>query len=120
MVNKLSRNQLKQLMANGVSVTEFEEGLHQVPWLDYWKPLRDSNREPRLDSFGMQMFEMVRLPADPFSLGHYLKKGFRVTPPDAKDEFTCPSCGKVCANKLGLYGHMRSHGDKLVKKGDKK
>lgn len=24
-------------------------------------------------------------------------------------EFVCPTCGKVCANALGLAAHMRSH-----------
>ncbi len=28
---------------------------------------------------------------------------------EATDGFKCEVCGKVCKNKLGLSGHMRSH-----------
>lgn len=26
-----------------------------------------------------------------------------------KSDLTCPVCGKVCKNRIGLMGHMRSH-----------
>ena len=34
-----------------------------------------------------------------------------LTPPD-KQIFTCHTCGKVCASRIGLIGHSRKHKEK--------
>jgi len=65
--------------------------------------------------------EMV-LPADPYSLRHYLSKGFTLTPPEKpaqadvvtvatetqpSGQFVCPECGKEAKDHVGLAIHRR-------------
>lgn len=66
------------------------------------------------------------LPADSYSLEHYLKLGFSLTPPDnplppveepqtvtvvtveeKTDALTCPECGKEAKDHVGLAIHRR-------------
>ena len=54
------------------------------------------------------------LPADPYSLEHYLKRGFTLDPNLLKStpqagEFTCSVCGKQLKSRIGLAGHSRTH-----------
>ncbi len=54
------------------------------------------------------------LPADPYSLEHYLAKGFTLTRPEKAQAgqdigVQCPTCEKVCASEFGLKSHMKSH-----------
>ena len=65
-----------------------------------------------------EVVEMPNLPCDPYSLEHYLRKGFvlnkSLLKPQAveqsqKGEFVCEVCGKSFTAKIALSGHHRSH-----------
>ncbi|MBU1349389.1 hypothetical protein KJ781_04955 [Patescibacteria group bacterium] len=45
------------------------------------------------------------LPADSYSLRHYLAKGFTLEPP--KRSFVCENCGKEFDFAIALGGHKR-------------
>jgi len=55
---------------------------------------------------------MHNLPADPFSMQRYLRRGFTLTPPvspsNGEGEFKC-ECGFVAKSKFGLQAHKRKH-----------
>lgn len=62
--------------------------------------------------------EMVKhfLPCDPYSLEHYLRKGFvtdkSLLEPqtiEQSGEFVCEVCGKRFTTRIALAGHSRSH-----------
>lgn len=80
----------------GYEITEMP-GLTPQPKLTYY----DREGEP------------VVLPADPYSMHHYLSKGFTLSPPksDSQEKFTCgfPGCGKSFTKAIALAGHKRSH-----------
>lgn len=58
---------------------------------------------------------MPGLPADPYSLERYVKKGFKPRLEDFEQgEFTCSICGKEFKAQIGLTGHMKSHTKKEV------
>lgn len=65
-----------------------------------------------------EVVEMRNLPADPYSLHHYLAKGFVLDKSQLKPqavglpqegEFVCEVCGKSFKAQIALRGHMRSH-----------
>ena len=50
--------------------------------------------------------------SDPYIPGVDLESTLAIQPKPEADEiedFTCPECGKVCANAAGLAAHQRSH-----------
>lgn len=54
---------------------------------------------------------MPNLPADPYSMERYLKRGFTLVPPTpslARDN-VCEICGFEAKSELGLASHMRKH-----------
>ncbi len=69
-----------------------------------------------------EVVEMKDLPSDPYSLHHYLSKGFKLNKNDLEPQarkgkgagvepvgFTCEVCGKVVSSALALAGHKRTH-----------
>lgn len=76
----------------GYEITEMS-GLHPQIKLTYY----DKKGEP------------VVLPADPYSMHHYLAKGFTLQPKSNSDTYVCDNCGKDCHSKIGLISHKRSH-----------
>ena len=68
-----------------------------------------------------QMVELPNLPADPYHMARYLKRGFTLEPPKVSEPpltepqkgessgFPCETCGKVLSTRLALAGHSRSH-----------
>ena len=66
--------------------------------------------QPRLTYYDKKG-DAVVLPADPYSMRHYLAKGFTLIPPESNspDKFVCDVCGKEVSTKLALAGHKRSH-----------
>ena len=66
--------------------------------------------QPRLTYYNKKGEAMV-LPADPYSMHHYLAKGFTLKPPESnsQDKFVCDICGKEFSQKIALTGHKRSH-----------
>jgi len=70
---------------------------------------------PRVTMYTPDGRKMDNLPADPYHLPRYMKRGFTVNPPSTKpqmespDGFPCETCGKVLSTKLALAGHSRSH-----------
>ena len=105
----MNREQVKDLQANGFTF-EGLPNLHPQLRAKYYS--RDRNDGHIVEH---------NLPADPYSLGHYLAKGFVLDPatlspfkgellPQAKEgEFTCPVCGKHLKSRIGLAGHSRTH-----------
>ncbi len=56
---------------------------------------------------------MPNLPADPWSMRRYLRRGFTLVPPmaGASNGLTCPLCGFVAKARIGLVSHMnKKHG----------
>lgn len=58
--------------------------------------------------------EAMRLPADPYSMEHYLNKGYSLKPltsqePQEREAFVCDVCGKAFSSRIALTGHKRSH-----------
>jgi len=64
---------------------------------------------------------LPNLPADPYHMSRYLKRGFTLEPQKVSEPpltepqqgesvgFPCETCGKVLSTKLALAGHSRSH-----------
>ena len=72
------------------------------------KSLPQLTAQPRITYYDKKG-EAVVLPADPYSMRHYLAKGFTLTPPESSSKFVCDTCGKEVSTKLALAGHKRSH-----------
>lgn len=56
------------------------------------------------------------LPSDPYSLLHYLSRGFKLNPADiaqpvalAQEGFACQDCVKSFKSKFALLGHKKIH-----------
>jgi len=97
----MDREQIKVLQASGFAL-EAVPGLYRQPRAKYYSIDKGSNKVVEHN-----------LPADPYSLGHYLKKGFVLNPndlkPQAEDEFVCTTCGDKFTKRIALVGHSRKH-----------
>jgi len=115
----MNREQVKVLQANGFAF-EGVPGLHRQPRAKYYS--RDKNDGHIVEH---------NLPADPYSLEHYLNKGFVLNPNDLKPfrgvelktesqavvktqegGFVCQVCDKSFTTRIALLGHSRSHKNK--------
>ena len=98
----MDREQVRILQANGFMFAAVP-GLHPQPRAKYYSV--DKNDEHVVEH---------NLPADPYSLEHYLKRGFTLTrPTEPQAKFACETCGKVVSSRIALIGHKRSHLTKL-------
>ncbi len=52
---------------------------------------------------------MPGLPANPWSMQRYLRRGFTLVPPNGSDMKRCGVCSQDCKGDLGLRSHMRKH-----------
>ena len=55
---------------------------------------------------------LPKLPADPYSMQKYMRRGFTLVPPAVKAEtgsLTCESCGFEAKSAFGLQSHNRKH-----------
>ena len=57
---------------------------------------------------------MPNLPADPYSMKRYFRRGFTLMPPAAPSGgddgiLVCPQCGCEAKSDFGLQAHMRKH-----------
>ena len=102
----MNREQALILQANGF-IFDAVPGLHPQPRAKYYS----------VDKNDGHIVEH-NLPADPYSLDHYLKRGFTLNPQDLKPqaveksqegEFVCKDCGKSFNHRVALSGHSRSH-----------
>jgi hypothetical protein len=113
----MDKAQVKIAEAAGFHISE-APGLTKTAWLMYYK---DNGRG-----------EVVkhRLPADPYSMERYLKKGFSLTPPSPKTtepavsvleppnkRFVCRHCGQDFTSKQGVTIHERKWCHKKPQKG---
>lgn len=102
----MNKEQAMVLQAHGF-LFKGVPGLHLQPRMKYYSRNRDDGH-----------IVEHNLPADPYSLEHYLAKGFTVNPQDLKPwtdeksqegEFVCEVCGRGCKGEVGLRAHMRIH-----------
>jgi len=108
-VNKAQVN----ILRNNGFVFEGLPNLHPQPRAKFYS--RDRNNGRIVEH---------NLPADPYSLQHYIKKGFVLDPsllppfegevkPQAVEKsqegFTCEVCGKEFSQQIALAGHKRTH-----------
>ncbi len=110
----MNREQQKIIETAGYAI-QGVPGLHLQPWEIYFSRNRNTGR-----------IVEHRLPADPYSLKHYLAKGFVTDPkylPEPKSVekavegtvgtqeglFVCEDCGKGFSKRIALTGHRRSH-----------
>jgi len=93
----MDKKQVAVLIANGI-VWEEDPNLRGQPRATFYSVNKNTKEVVKHD-----------LPADPYSLNLYLKRGFTLTPPNVGQEPTCPICGRTCKSEFGLKAHMRSH-----------
>lgn len=102
----MNKEQVKVLQSRGFTFAAVP-GLHLQPRAKYFSRNGDDGHVVEHN-----------LPADPYSLDHYLAKGFVLNPQDLKpwtapegqeDEFVCEVCGKGFTKRIALSGHSRSH-----------
>ena len=101
----MDRGQLNTIKLFGYSVEELPG--KTLPKMTYYK------------SENGQEVALPNLPADPYHMSRYLKRGFTLKPSSElpltepqKGEstgFPCETCGKVLSTRLALAGHSRSH-----------
>lgn len=103
----MNKEQVKILKAHGYVFDEVP-GLVQQPRATFYTRNRKTG----------EIVEMPNLPADPYSMEHYLRKGFVLDKSQLKPqaveqsqegEFVCEVCGKSFTAKIALLGHQRSH-----------
>ena len=104
----MDKEQVRVLKSFGYAFGEVEN-LHQEPRATYYRVIND------------KVSECPDLPADPYSLKHYLAKGFTLTRPELKSqavaqaqegEFVCEVCDKSFNKRIALIGHSRKHKNK--------
>ena len=93
----MDKKQVAVLIANGI-VWEEDPNARGQPRSTFYSVNRDNG-----------LVVKHNLPADPYSLNLYLKRGFTLTPPNVGQEPTCPICGRTCKSEFGLKAHLRSH-----------
>jgi len=101
----MDKGQLTTLKLFGFTVEELPG--KKIPKMTYYK------------SENGQEVILPNLPADPYHMAKYLKRGFRLEPTKEppltepqkgeSDGFPCETCGKVLSTQLALAGHFRSH-----------
>jgi len=98
MTIKLDREQQRVLKGQGY-VVQIDPVLAGPPKLTYYTTDR-----------GTGEVKSMLLPADPYSLQRYLRKGFTLEPPqEPSAPYKCDICGKEVKTALALAGHKRSH-----------
>lgn len=107
----MDKEQVRVLKSFGYTFGEVEN-LHQEPRATYYRVING------------EVSECPDLPADPYSLQHYLAKGFTLTQPELKPQtvtsqkdaqegkFVCQVCGKSFNKRIALIGHSRKHDKK--------
>lgn len=102
----MNKAQADVLRNNGFAF-EGIPNLHPQPRLTYYSRNKDNG-----------LIVTHNLPADPYSLNHYLGKGFVLNQSDLKPQaveqsqegdFVCEVCGKSFTKRIALLGHSRSH-----------
>jgi len=77
--------------------------------------INDIRRVHRMTFYKPDGTPLVNLPADPYHMRRYLRRGLLPNlpqKPQAQEEqsgFTCDICGKTCKTQFGLAGHKRKH-----------
>ncbi len=102
----MNKAQVEVLKAKGFAF-EGLPGLHAQPRAKYYSRNRNDGHVVQHN-----------LPADPYSLEHYLAKGFTLNPNDLKPwtdvkaqegDFVCEVCGRGFTKRIALAGHSRTH-----------
>ncbi len=103
----MDKGQLNTLKLFGYAVEELPG--KTIPKMTYYK------------SENGQEVILPNLPADPYHMSRYLKRGFTLEPSKVSEPpltkpqqekstgFPCETCGKVLSTRLALAGHSRSH-----------
>ena len=77
----------------------------------FWKPIKDEKGQV------IDWIETKPLPADPYSIIYYMRKGFKIENPLTKKKditlketlIKCPYCDFVPKNAIGLRTHLNKH-----------
>ena len=104
----MDKGQLNTLKLFGFTIEELPGKV--IPKMTYYR--LENNK----------VVELPNLPADPYHMERYLRRGFTLErPPLTKPQFespsgfSCETCGKVLSTRLALAGHSRSHKNMEVK-----